>query len=108
MKEDKGAIYRESNKNLKLENIPSTDASWYDIIPFASSFNGYRVWGSHSECAKIANAQKDGTLTELRTCLFFEFRRWNHFGYDPDEESMEYIMDIIKKIRDKVASGDFE
>jgi len=105
---DMSEICRKSNENLKLENIPNPDASWQDIIPFASSFNGYRMHGSRSACAKIANAQRDGTLTELRTCLFFEFRRYNHFGCDPDKEDMCYIREIIRKIRDKISSGDFE
>ena len=36
--------------------------------------------------AKIANERRDSTLTDLRTCLFFECRRWRHYGDDPDEE----------------------
>jgi hypothetical protein len=41
----------------------------------------------------------------LRTCLFFEQRRWRHFGDEPDEEAMEYIRSVVQKIRAKLAAG---
>lgn len=88
--------------------IPGPDAGWYDISMFALQFDGYKECGSFEECAKIANAGRDKTLTELRTCLFFEQRRWRHFGEDPDEKAMVYIRDIIEKIRAKIAAQEFE
>ncbi len=46
------------------------------------------------------------TLTELRTCLFFEQRRWRHFGRTPDEESMIFINAILRGVREKLTSGE--
>ncbi len=94
------------NCDLTLSMIPETDADWYVISMFALKFNGYKECGSAEACAKIANAGLDTTLTELRICLFFEDRRWRHFGESPDATGMVYIHSLIAKIRDKVSNHD--
>ena len=96
-----------TNSDLTVDRIPSTDASWHDISMFALQFDGYKECGSFEACAEIANSGRDNTLTELRTCLFFEQRRWRHFGEDPDAAGMIYIRGLVVKIRDKVAAGNF-
>jgi hypothetical protein len=90
------------NDGLTAANIPSSKAHWRTITEFALSFDGYEYWGSFEKCAKIANSRRNRTLTELRTCLFFEQRRWHHFGESPDKEAMKYIRGLIEKIRTKV------
>ena len=79
------------NTELRPEHLPKPDASWDEIQAFALTFSGYEARGSFERCAKIANARRDSTLFELRACLFFEQRRWRHFGDNPDEETMEYL-----------------
>ncbi|MDH4207576.1 MAG: hypothetical protein OEV76_01730, partial [Anaerolineae bacterium] len=85
-----------ANEDLKESDVPLPDAGWYEIGRFALSCNGYEWWGSFAKCAEVANRaarafHESGTLrhslTELRTCLFFEQRRWHHFGLDPDESA---------------------
>ena len=63
-----------ANEDLKLMDIPSADAEMHVIFEFAQSFDGYDYWGAE-RCGEIANERRIGTLTELRTCLFFEHRR---------------------------------
>lgn len=100
-----------ANEDLKQSDVPPSDAGWYDIARFALSFNGYEWWGSFQRCAEIANLaaqtfRESGalpdSLTGLRTCLFFEQRRWHHFGFDPDEKSMDYISTLVEQIRRSV------
>jgi hypothetical protein len=86
-----------------LSQIPSADAAWHEIVRFAHTFDGYKYWGSHERCAEIANARRIDTLADLRTCLFFEQRRWNHFGESPDAEAMTYIRSLVAQIRAKVS-----
>ncbi len=102
-----------SNLGLNQNDLPSPDAKWKDIQEFALSFNGYEYWGSFKRCADLANKvakeyeqtrRLNCSLTELRTCLFFEQRRLRHFGYGPGEESMRYIHALIKEIRNKVVN----
>ena len=92
------------NSSLMLEEIPSDTATWAQIVHFAHTFDGDKYWGSRKKCAEIANARRRETLTELRTCLFFEQRRWNHFGSAPDADAMAYIHELITSIRTQVAA----
>jgi hypothetical protein len=89
-----------SNEDLRRRDVPAASADWAAIWAFADTFNGYKVHGSFAACAAIANEQRSETLTDLRTCLFFETRRWHHFGDDPDEESEPYIRSLVQRIHD--------
>jgi len=105
------------NSALVESDIPTRDADWGTIWPFALTFDGYTYWGSSTKSAEIANQWSEmyltkrslpDSLTELRTCLFFEQRRWRHFGYDPDPSDAEttgYIQALIDRIRDKVRAS---
>lgn len=39
------------------------------------------------------------TLREQRCCLFFEQRRWHHFGHGFDEETMKYARALVAAMR---------
>ena len=95
-----------SNEDLQPADIPAPDADWNAIGVFALRFNGYETWGSFEKCAEIAEARSHETLTDLRTCLFFEQRRWRHYGDIPDEDAMTYIRQVLEKIRVKVMAGE--
>jgi len=100
-----------ANAELRESDLPPPEAGWREIGRFALSFNGYEAWGSLEKCAEVGNRCADafratatlpGSLTELRTCLFFEQRRWRHFGLDPDEPAMGYIAALVEEIRKRV------
>ena len=97
-----------ANKSLKLVHVPSASAAFEHLYDFAVTFDGYEHWGSFELCADIANARKHDTLSELRTCLFFEMRRWHHFGEAPDRAAEKYHRSLIAMIREKVAAGAIE
>ena len=86
--------------SLKPADIPSPSATWTEIGEFALTFNGYEYWGSFAKCAEIANARDPQDLLELRTCLFFEQRRFRHFGWAPDGEDMDYIRGLVELVRE--------
>jgi hypothetical protein len=87
------------NRELLAEKLPPADADWDAIQRFALTFDGYKRWGSAERCGEIANARRHSTMTELRTCLFYEQRRWRHFGDVPDEAAMTYIREVLEQIR---------
>jgi hypothetical protein len=104
-----------ANFDLRESDVPAPDAGWHTVGRFALSFNGYEWCGSFQECAKVGNRGADlfresGTLpqslAELRTCLFFEQRRWRHYGLDPDEPARRYISALVEAIREKVRAGE--
>ncbi len=89
----------------EINNLPKANASWNKILEFAKTFDAYKTYGSLPVVADIAN-KKISTLSscsieELRAALFFEYRRYNHFGYDPNTEEMKHIHTIIEAIRAK-------
>lgn len=95
------------NQELTPEMLPKPEADWSAIGNFALTFNGYEYWGSFEACGDKANAAKEvykqtgelpQSLTLLRTCLFFEQRRWRHYGYEPDEPAMAYIRSLVSEI----------
>lgn len=88
-----------ASSDLRSTDVPGDDASLQERIAFAHTFDGYRRWGSLERCAEIANARDHGSLDSLRTCLFFEARRWRHYGTDPDAEAERYWQTLIAKIR---------
>ena len=104
-----------ANEHLTERNIPVPNTEWHRIAEFALTFDGYNRWGSFDKCAEIANTAAKvyaneqalpDSLTEFRTCLFFEQRRWRHFGESPDEQTMKYIYALIEGIRQKVLAGE--
>lgn len=104
-----------TNAHLTEKDITPSEANWNIISAFALTFNGYAHWGSAQKCGKIANDSVSAwqekkilppSLTDLRTCLFFEQRRWHHFGYDPDKETMIYIHALVEAIRSKIQTGE--
>ena len=104
------------HRTLTEESIPRPDAPWMpDIAQFALTFDGYKALGDPA--GDMANATRRGwnengvlphDLIDLRSCLFFEQRRYRHFGWNPDEDAMRYIRALIEAIRERVveAEGD--
>ena len=101
------------NDALRLDHLPSPDADGMEVWRFADTFNGFKHWGSFERCAEIADQHfydrlRDSNLTELRTCLFFERRRWHHFGELPNPQRKPYRLYHFEKIREMVATGRVE
>lgn len=94
-----------ANSELTPADVPSFKEAWSRIEPFALTFDGFRYWGSVEKCAEVAQGKSPGSLTELRTCLFYEARRWNLAGKAPDTQSMRFIRALVYAIREKVDSG---
>ena len=106
-----------ANEDLNASDVPAPGAGFGELGAFALSFNGYDHWGSFEKCAEIGNrwigefAERRAlpeSLTELRTCLFFEQRRWHHFGESPDGESLVYLRALVDAIRCKVTAGELD
>ena len=93
------------NAELTVGDIPSFKETWPHIEPFALTFDGYGYWGSIEKCAEVAS-RPPGTLTQLRTWLFFEARRWRHLGKQPDAAAMKRIRAVLFAIKEKVKTGD--
>lgn len=101
------------NSQLIENDIPSSRARWVKILPFALTFNGYEHWGTFKKCRDVAKhgvnlfrskQELSQSLTDLRTCLFFEARRLHHFEKKPNKTRMEYIHALLEAIRVRVVA----
>jgi hypothetical protein len=95
---------------LREEHVPRPDAQWGRIIPFASTFNAYEQLGGFEPAAIAGNEKardlRACTLTDLRAALFFEYRRYNHFGDDPDAPAMIHLHALVEEIRRRIRNGE--
>lgn len=91
--------------------MPSDDTDWHVIETFALTYNGYDRWPGTPSCGDVANevaqtfaetGQLPTDLDVLRSSLFFEQRRWRHYGDFPDERAMQYIRALLRGIRSEV------
>ncbi len=105
-----------ANAALVPESVPTEADGWERLNEFALGYDGYAYWDNLPELAhrSLAHWTRNGsqpeTLDELRACLFFEQRRWHHFGDTPSGRSAEYLWALADAIRDLVTptadSGD--
>lgn len=103
-----------ANEQLRPDLVPSPDADYCNnIVPFALTFDAYTHLGSFDKVAEIANAAsanfetnrlRPNNMDVLRTCLFFEQRRWRHFARDPSPDDLIYIRALVDAIRRNVVS----
>ena len=107
-----------SDDELTLELVPAPDADfWMAIAEFALTFDGYDYWGSFDTCAGIANAASQrfaatgalpDSLLGVRTCLFFEQRRWRHFNEEPSVDAMSYIRALVERTHTGGVTGSLD
>ena len=101
-----------ANGDLKSTDVP-TSGEWAEIENLALSFNGYDHWGDQcgahaNEVLKIwaASNELPANLSDLRASLFYEQRRWRHFGEEPAPDAKRYINALLGKIRESAAKND--
>lgn len=96
-----------------------TKQDWPTVERLALEFDGYDALGGFDACADFANAAADafgasgevpGEDREVRACLFFEARRWRHFGTEPDPTAWKYIGALLRQLNyfgggDRVEAG---
>ncbi|CAN5744998.1 hypothetical protein BH24DEI2_BH24DEI2_21620 [soil metagenome] len=91
-------------------DFPEHGAPFKDIAALGYTFDGYAAHGME-RCAEIANAAlsafyhqealPDDVVT-LRTCLFFETRRWLLYDQVPDQKARVYIHALIDSLKAKL------
>ncbi len=98
--EDRGSIM-EINEMWTRPDPNQVDLEY--MFLYALTLDGYGYASEHFgvECGDLANERSmrygetgkwDGSFEELRCCLFFEQRRWRHFGEDPVGDALTAIV----------------
>ena len=93
---------------LTRDDVPSARAEFDDVIAFAYTFDGYGRFGLEG-CGELANAtlarflatrELPSELDTLRSCLFFEARRWIVLEREPDTRARLYVGALLTAIED--------
>jgi hypothetical protein len=93
---------RIATKDLKDSDVPEVSSDWYNLGRFALTFDPKEM-DPYSIKEQDFNAMNPDTdLVHLRSRLFLEQRRWNHFGCVPDTVAMDGVRKIISLIKDKL------
>jgi hypothetical protein len=97
--------------NLVCSERPSLNL----IFKYAVCFNGFEAFGGLERLGEMANEKLFfysehslwcGSARELRACLFFEERRWRHFGYPPEGNDLEGVLALFERIQFLVRGGE--
>ena len=92
------------NAELGVTDVPGRTDSWDTVSDFALSYDGHGYW---ADLPSLAGRVLQGwtrrrclpdTLDELRGCLFYEQRRWHHFGEEPTGRSAEYMRALVDAV----------
>ncbi len=95
---------------MSAVRVPASDASLSDVMQFATfTYFGYDRHGGVEGLGALANSSLEqwrqtrslpSSVQLIRASLFFESRRWHHYGYPPDEEAEAYMRALVEKLRD--------
>lgn len=92
----------------QFDAIPAS-FSWQTSAEFAHLIDGYAIMGDAlgtlaNEHLQAAERQGVwcGTSRELWLCLFFEHRRWRHFGELPSGNDLKILDDLCDALRQQL------
>lgn len=104
-----------ANKDLRRDHLPEPGASWDEVGRFALTYDGYAESYGFGNAARLANdmaarfrhgeALDSLSLSDLRTCLFFEQRRFRHAGSSPEGDQLDYVHALLETIRKRIETG---
>jgi hypothetical protein len=88
-----------STDQLQALDLPKPSAGWSDLIRFASTFDIIAELTDDAAVSGVADVREGAGIPELRCALYVEWRRYNHFGYEPDASVLTRARQIVEQIR---------
>jgi hypothetical protein len=90
------------SEKLTLADLPPANASWSDIVKFAATFDLVTESAKGTHVMSVADVSKNSAIVDLRTALYVEWRRYNHFGQEPDTAVLHQIQAVLEWIRNRL------
>lgn len=107
-----------ANNRLRLSDVPGEGASWDAVWEFAGTYwrgipsklEGWLKVGKYANASRTAFERNEPVSTSmalapLRRILYFEFRRYCHYGVDPTGTDEVYVRGLVAAIRQRVETG---
>lgn len=93
---------------MSAVRVPASDAPLSEVMQFATTtYFGYDRHGGVEGLGALANSSIElwrqsrslpSSVQLIRASLFFESRRWHHYGYSPDDEAEAYMRALVEKL----------
>ncbi len=90
------------SKDLTASDVPSKVTSWSDVIPFAATFRLTEEFPNGSHIQGLNDISRNSTVAQIRAALFVEYRRYNHFAYEPENDVLETARQSLNWIRERL------
>ena len=93
-----------STEQLRASDVPASAAPWRNVGRFASTFDLAGELPGGSSIAGVTDVSGSESLPLLGCALYVEWRRYNHFGSEPDRPTLEQIRRVLDLIRLRLES----
>jgi hypothetical protein len=95
-----------SDADLKLSDIPAPLTEWHALCDFCLSIDGYTTFTEEKQQKLMYRKCIPATLTELRTALFLEQRKFRGWDTYPEENDLTYLQALVEAIRAHIVLRD--
>jgi len=95
-----------SDADLKLCKIPPPLTEWHELCDFCLSIDGYATFTQEKQQQLMYRKYIPATLTELRTALFLEQRKFRGWDTYPEENDLTYLHALVEAIRAHIVLRD--
>ncbi len=85
--------------DLTALDVPARATNWQKVVKFAATFDLQSELPDGTDIAGVADTTTDSTIPELRMALYAEWRRYNHFGHDPDFATIQQTQTELDLLR---------
>lgn len=118
LKLDEKSEHKIRDSILREKDFPPPNATWAVIKSYALSLDCYSECETRSDFYQIGTLANDiknawlekeilpDSLANLQKCLYFEQDRYRHYGWEPSDEDMVYIHELVEALRTIIRSGD--
>jgi hypothetical protein len=100
------AIRHIRNSDFSLGDLPCTTASRFspeDLVSLGLTFSHSQKDEIEPNVHGVRDVSADSSVRALRTALFVEWRRCNHFGTDMPSDEMERVRTVYGWLLDQTA-----
>ncbi|MEL6898622.1 MAG: hypothetical protein AAFP90_21200 [Planctomycetota bacterium] len=95
-----------ASDELTADVIPARATNWHKVVRFAATFDPRSEHlPDHSSISGVADIRTDSTVAEMRLAIYSEWRRYNHFGYEPDAEVVQRTQSVLDQLRNACPKG---
>jgi hypothetical protein len=89
------------SQDLTIDRVPTSSARLNLIWGFASTFD-IAESSADSDLHASDFVSQQRSLPELREYIYFQYRRFNHFGESPDRLTEDAVRKAVELIRAKL------